>query len=106
MLFSLENGDWYHSENYHKSQLINEFRTKNYTLTKTNETHFSGLAICCALGYTQAQLGLGAGFGLGPKTGFGGLSPGQFFQTIVLEAEAGKLLTRPDLPEDLRQRVL
>lgn len=49
---------------------------------------------------------MGGGFAVGPKAGFGGLSPGQFFQTIVLEAEAGKLLSRPDLPEDLRQRVL
>lgn len=46
-----------------------------------------------------------AGIG-GPQAAFGGLSPGQFFQSVILQAEADKLLTDPDLPEDLRQRVL
>ncbi|KAM7361115.1 uncharacterized protein ACRADG_009940 [Cochliomyia hominivorax] len=58
----------------------------------------------CAVGFTQAQLNLG--LGLGPKVGFAGLTPGQFFQSVVLQSEAEKLLVRPDLPEDLRQRVL
>lgn len=42
----------------------------------------------------------------GMKSAFGGIPPGQFFQTIVLQSEAEKLLINPDLPEDLRQRVL
>lgn len=46
------------------------------------------------------------GLNIGPKAGFAGLSPGQFFQTIVLQFEAEKLLINPDLPEDLRERVL
>lgn len=52
----------------------------------------------------QAQLNVG--LALGSKPGFAGLSPGQFFQNVVLQAEAGKLLANPDLPEDLKQRVL
>ncbi|KAI8130694.1 hypothetical protein FF38_02738 [Lucilia cuprina] len=60
--------------------------------------------VICALGFSQAQLNLG--LNLGPKAGFAGLSPGQFFQNIVLQSEAEKLLVNPDLPDDLRQRVL
>lgn len=52
----------------------------------------------------QAQFNTGLGVGL--KVPFAGLSPGQFFQSIVIQSEAEKLLVNPDLPEDLRQRVL
>ncbi|XP_075163927.1 uncharacterized protein LOC142236554 [Haematobia irritans] len=68
------------------------------------------LGLVCALGLSQAQMnygmGMGMGFGMGMKTPFAGMLPGQFFQTVVLQSEAGKLLLSPDLPEDLRQRVL
>lgn len=64
----------------------------------------------------QAQYypGMGMGMGMGGMGGmmtgvsppFGGLSPATFFQVVVLQSEAEKLLSKPDLPEDLRQRAL
>ncbi|XP_013113753.1 uncharacterized protein LOC106091688 [Stomoxys calcitrans] len=62
------------------------------------------VVLACALGLSQGQLNFGMNFGM--KSAFGGIPPGQFFQTIVLQSEAEKLLVNPDLPEDLRQRVL
>uniref|UniRef100_A0A1A9W5T5 Uncharacterized protein n=1 Tax=Glossina brevipalpis TaxID=37001 RepID=A0A1A9W5T5_9MUSC len=79
------------------------------------------LLFVCALAGSQAQyvpganpgmgmgMGMGAGMGMGmgmPPSPFGGLSAGYFFQVVVLQTEAEKLLSKPDLPEDLRQRVM
>lgn len=55
----------------------------------------------------QAQFNApGMGSGMGMAMPFGGLSPAYFFQVVVLQAEAEKLLSKPDLPEDLRQRAM
>ncbi|XP_036325194.1 uncharacterized protein LOC118738375 [Rhagoletis pomonella] len=52
----------------------------------------------------KAQLSLGLGLGLG--IGRAGPPPPEFFQNVVLNAEAQKLLTTPgELPADLQQRV-
>ncbi|XP_061391019.1 uncharacterized protein LOC133326383 [Musca vetustissima] len=66
---------------------------------------FVAVLVICALAYTQAQAPAAAGLYPGFPSSFAGLSPAQFYQSLVLQKEAGKLLVRPDLPEDLRQRV-
>ncbi|XP_073820477.1 uncharacterized protein [Musca autumnalis] len=65
---------------------------------------FLALLAICVMAYVQAQppMGMYSGF----PGSFAGVSPGQFYQTMVLQKEAGKLLVRPDLPDDLRQRVM
>ncbi|XP_053947278.1 uncharacterized protein LOC129238827 [Anastrepha obliqua] len=52
----------------------------------------------------KAQLNLGLGLGIG--IGRLGPPPPEFFQNVVLNSEAQKLLATPDLPADLQQRVL
>ncbi|XP_073820476.1 uncharacterized protein [Musca autumnalis] len=65
---------------------------------------FLALLAICATTYAQAlpPVGMYSGF----PASFAGVSPGQFYQTMILQKEAGKLLVRPDLPDDLRQRVM
>ncbi|XP_017084726.2 uncharacterized protein LOC108117065 [Drosophila eugracilis] len=60
--------------------------------------------------------GLFGGAGTGPAAGvagpvapsvpFGGISISSFFQTIVLQREAERLLSQPNFPTDLSERVL
>lgn len=49
----------------------------------------------------QAQLNLGLGLGIARA----GPPPPQFFQNVILNAEAQKVLVTPGLPADLQQRV-
>lgn len=49
----------------------------------------------------QAQLNLGLGLGIGRP----GPPPPQFFQNVILNAEAQKVLATSSLPADLQQRV-
>jgi len=63
--------------------------------------------IVCAFALAQGQVNVGSGLGIGGIGGIAGLGfpTSQFFQDIVLQAEAQKLLIQSGLPEDLRQRV-
>ncbi|XP_005178917.1 uncharacterized protein LOC131800838 [Musca domestica] len=67
---------------------------------------FLAVFVICAVAYSQAQAPMGFYPGFPGQQAFAGVSPGQFYQTMILQKEAGKLLIRPDLPQDLRQRVL
>ncbi|XP_039948229.1 uncharacterized protein LOC126767658 [Bactrocera neohumeralis] len=59
------------------------------------------LALFCAIVAVKAQLNLGLGLGIGRA----GPPPPEFFQNVILNAEAQKVLATPSLPADLQQRV-